>query len=488
MRRRDDETARRSVGATPASPENPHPNPSPCTPGEGLTAPVTSSSTRPTSDLRLPTLVAAAAAQHHEETIALLQELVRVDSVNPYFSNYETPSREGDVQDILAGRLERLGATLDRWEPDAKALARHAGGPGYYPDRDFRGRPNLVATLPGSGEGSSLMLLGHADVVSAGEGWTFAPFAAERCDGAIYGRGSADMKAGMAAAVAALEILRAADIRPRGDVIVASVVDEEAGGMGTLAVVDRGYRADGAIIPEPTDLNVAPLCRGILWGRLTIPGRASHIEMPQPHWRDGGAVDAIARGRVFLDAIDQLNVRWAESPSKRHALLPLPCQVNVSMLDAGEFPTAYASQMRITFDAQYLPVERDERGFGGRVKAELETFFAEIAAGDEWLRENPPRIEWLVDADCGETPGDHRISRMVHDAARLAGAESRMEGMSSHTDMGLLVNAGIPTVNFGPGAPSVAHQPDEHVSERDLLLATTTLALVIAEWCGWEDG
>jgi acetylornithine deacetylase len=411
---------------------------------------------------------------------------VRVASVNPYFDEYRTPSREGEVQDILASRLAALGARLDRWEPDSEALARYAGGPGYYPGRDFRGRPNLVATLPGSGGGSSLMLLGHVDVVSPGEGWTVDPFAAERRNGLIVGRGAADMKGGLAAAVAALEMLRAAKIRLRGDVIVASVVDEEAGGMGTLAVVDRGYRADGAIIPEPTDLNVAPLCRGIVWGRITIPGRSSHIEMPQPHWREGGAVDAIALGRAVLDAIDRLNARWAENPAKRHPLLPLPCQVMVSMLDAGEFPTAYAGQMRITFDAQYLPAERDERGLGGRVKTELEAFFQEIAHQDDWLRQHPPRIEWLVDADCAETPGDHRLTQLVHEAALQAGATSRIEGMSSHTDMGLLVNAGIPTVNFGPGAPSVAHQPDEHVSERDLLLAATTLAIAIAEWCGWE--
>jgi acetylornithine deacetylase len=431
-------------------------------------------------------LVTSTATQHQEETISLLQDLIRIPSVNPYFSNYEEPSREGHVQDIFATRLDRLGATLDRWEPSAADLAKHAGGPGYYPDRDFRGRPNLVATLPGSGGGQSLLLLGHADVVSAGDGWTFEPFAAERRAGNIYGRGAADMKSGMAAAVAALEILRTAGIQLRGDVLLASVVDEEAGGMGTLAVVDRGYRTDGAIIPEPTDLNVAPLCRGILWGRLTIPGRASHIEMPQPHWRDGGAVDAIALGRTFLDAIDDLNTRWAANPAKRHPLLPLPCQVCVSMLDAGEFPTAYAGQMRITFDAQYLPAEKDERKLGGRVKAELEAFFAEIAQQNAWLRENPPTIEWLVDADCGETPADHPLPQLLHRAAQTAGAESTMEGMSSHTDMGLLVNAGIPTVNFGPGAPSVAHQSDEHVREEDLHQATVALALTIAAWCGWD--
>jgi acetylornithine deacetylase len=302
----------------------------------------------------------------------------------------------------------------------------------------------------------------------------------------IYGRGAVDMKGGIAAAVAALELLRAAGIALRGDVLIASVVDEEAGGMGTLAFVDRGYRADGAIIPEPSDLTVAPLCRGILWGRLTIPGRAGHIEMPQPDWREGGAVDAIALGRTFLAAIDRLNAEWAANPAKRHPLLPLPCQVKVSLLDAGEVPTAYASQMRITFDAQYLPAERDARGLGGHVKAELERFFGEVATGDEWLRQHPPRIEWLVDADCAETPADHPLSRTVHAAARLAGIDCPLEGMSSHTDMGLLVNAGIPTLNFGPGDPSVAHQPDEHVAEGDLLRATVTLALAVATWCGWD--
>jgi acetylornithine deacetylase len=439
------------------------------------------------SGSRLPALLLEAATRHHEKTVALLQDLVRVDSVNPYFSDYSEPSREAAVQNVLAGRLEQLGASLDRWEPDAKRLSRYAGGPGYYPDREFGGRPNLVGSLPGSGGGRSLLILGHADVVSAGEGWTIEPFGGKRYDGSVFGRGTADMKGGMAATVAALEILALLGIRLKGDVIVASVVDEEAGGMGTLALVDRGYSADGAVSPEPSDLNVAPLCRGILWGALTVTGRSSHIEMPQPHWREGGAVDAIALGRMFLDAIDRLNERWRDDPAKRHPLLPLPCQINVSMLDAGELPTAYASRMRITFDAQYLPTERDEWGLGGRVKAELEEYFAEIAEGDEWLREHPALVEWMVDADCAEIPGDHELTRLVHDAARSTGSESRIEGMSSHTDMGLLVNAGIPTVNFGPGAPSVAHQPDEHVREDDLLQATAALAVLLTEWCGYDE-
>lgn len=425
-----------------------------------------------------------ATLEHHESIVELLCRLVKVKSVNPWFFSYESPSKEPAVQDIFAERLGELGARLDRWEPDSEALAQHAGGPGYYPGRDFSGRPNLVGTLPGSGGGKSLILLGHADVVSAGKGWTRDPFGGQREEGNVYGRGTSDMKGGMAAALSALEILASLDVRLRGDVIFASVVDEEAGGMGTLAFVDRGYRADGAIIPEPSDLKIAPLCRGILWGKLTIPGRSSHIEMPQPDWREGGAVDAIVRGRRFLDAIDQLNADWAADPAKSHPLLPLPCQVKIAMLEAGEYPTAYANSMTITFNVQYLPSERDENKLGGRVKSQLENFFAELASKDPWLCEHPPEVEWLVDADCGETPTSDPLVELTCEAAEAAGAAGQLEGISSHTDMGLLVNAGIPTLNFGPGSPSVAHQSDEHIAERNLLIATTTLALTIAEWCG----
>ena len=195
-------------------------------------------------------------------------------------------------------------------------------------------------------------------------------------------------------------------------------------------------------------------------------------------------MDAIALGRAFLDALDGLNEKWTANPAKNHALLPLPCQVKVAMLEAGEYPTAYANSMTITINVQYLPSERDERGLGGRVKEELEEFVAQFTSKHAWLREHPPEVEWLVDADCGETPADNPLVELTRRSAEAAGAPGAVEGISSHTDMGLLVDAGIPTLNFGPGSPSLAHQSDEHVSEQSLLTATTTLALIISEWCG----
>ena len=430
--------------------------------------------------------VTEAVAAGHERTVGFLQELIRCPSVNPWFDEPDELCREGRVQDVFQARLQALGADeIDRWEPDADALAHRSDGPGYYAGRDFTGRPNLVARLAGTEAAApTLLLLGHCDVVAPGSGWTTDPWGGERRDGRIYGRGAVDMKGGMAAAVGALEALRDAGVRLRGDVLVASVVDEEAGGMGTLAFVDRGYRADGAIIPEATALNVAPLCRGILWGEVELHGRNGHIELVQPDWREGGAVDAIADGRELLDAIDELNERWRASPEKNHPLLPLPCEVKVAQLQAGSFPTTYADSCRITFNAQYLPAEKDAHGLGSRVKAELEALFRGFKPGDAWLEAHPPRVTWLVDADCGETSAEARVVQVTHAAARAAGADSALQGVTAHTDMGLVIDSGTPSINFGPGEMGVAHQPDEHVEEEELRRATLTMALAIQELCG----
>lgn len=294
------------------------------------------------------------------------------------------------------------------------------------------------------------------------------------------------MKGGLAAQVAALAYLQKAGVRLKGDVLVGSVVDEEAGGMGTLAFVTQGYRADGAIVGEPTNLTVAPMCRGILWGKIIIQGRNSHIELPQSHWTAGGAVDAIEKARLYLEHIDRLNCDWALR--KTHPLLTLPCQVKVAMLKAGDYPTTYASSAEITIDVQYLPAEKDEHHLGGRVKREIEEFVRRVAETDDWLRVHPPVVEWMVDADCGEIPAQHplvnTIANSVRSVRRLPADAGVVQGIHCHTDMGLLIDHGIPTVNFGPGVPTVAHQPDEHIAVRDYLDCVRIVADTLIDWCG----
>lgn len=419
--------------------------------------------------------------EHSEEVIGFLQELLRIPSVNPFFGAVE-PGGEAAVQHVIARKLEALGATVERWEPDAEALAAYAGRPGYQPGRDFRGRPNQAALFKGTGGGRSLLLTGHVDVVPPGGGWTVDPFGGERRHGRIYGRGAVDMKGGIAAMIMALEAVLRSGCRPAGDVIVGTVVDEETGGMGTLDFAVHGYRADGAILTESTNMKIAPLCRGILWGKLIIPGRSGHIELPQGDWRQGGAVDAIALARVFLDHFDRLNADWALR--KRHPYLPTPCQVYVAQIQGGEYPTAFANRVEIVFNAQYLPSEKDEMGRGSHVKKEIEAYVAAVAATEPWLVEHPPVVEWLIDADCAETPADHPFVRTCAASLAAVGHPPAIEGIGFHTDMGWLVEVGIPTVNFGGGEARVAHQNDESITERDLLDTTAMIALTILDWCG----
>jgi acetylornithine deacetylase len=419
---------------------------------------------------------------NEEAIISFLQELIRVPSVNPWFHEEPGPSHEDKVQALIGERLRALGADVEQWEPNADELATYEGQPGYYAGRRFEGRPNQAATLRGAGGGRSLLLTGHVDVVPPGSGWTVDPFGGERRDGRIYGRGAVDMKGGVAAMVMAVEAIVRGGLQLAGDVLVGTVVDEEAGGMGTLAFVDRGYRADACILTESTAMRIAPLCRGILWGKFILPGRSGHIELPQGDWREGGAVDAIARARLLMDQLDWLNRDWARR--KQHPLLLQPCQVYIAQMQAGEYPTAFANRAELTFNAQYLPEEKDEMGLGGHVKREIESFVERAAHADAWLREHPPQIEWLLDADCGETPANHPFVQLCADNLSEIGRPPKLEGLGCHTDMGWFVNVGIPTVNFGPGTPRIAHQNDENVPEADLLDATRMIALTILDWCG----
>ncbi|MEF2966654.1 ArgE/DapE family deacylase [Paenibacillus sp. M1] len=422
---------------------------------------------------------------HHDEIIEFLQQLIQIPSVNPWFFEEAAPSKEKDVQEFIAKKLSGLGAEIEMWEPVADDLKQYEGMAGYYPGRDFSGRPNLAATFGQGAAGKSLLLFGHIDVVKAGSKWTVDPFGAEVINGKLFGRGAVDMKGGVAAMIMAVEAIVRSGVKLKGPVIVGTVVDEEAGGMGALDFVHHGYRADACILTEPTSLTIAPLCRGILWGKLKIQGRSGHIEMPQTDWQAGGAVDAVKKARLFLDQFDLLNEDWAVR--KTHPLLPIPCQVHVAQFNAGEYPTSFANQAEIVFNAQYLPSERDEKLVGGHVKKELEEFIHNIAKTDPWLSENMPEIEWMVDADCAETEVSHPFVQTCVQSLQAIGLEGKIEGLGFHTDMGWLVNVGIPTVNFGPGDPRLAHHSDEFTPVDEVIDAVKMIAKTILDWCETEE-
>lgn len=421
---------------------------------------------------------------HKEETIEFLQKLVQIPSVNSWFDEKQEYKGEGNAQRFLADYMKQLGAEVELFEPSPQELSKYEGQPGYFSDHRFEDRPNMAATIKGSGGGKDLLLMGHIDTVKEGTGWRKKPFGGEIEDGNVYGRGTVDMKGGIAAMIMALTAVKCSGVSLKGDVCVGTVVDEESGGMGALAFVDKGYRADACIMTEATDMKIAPLCRGILWGKITITGRSGHIELPQKDWRKGGTVDAIQKARLLLDSFDRLNRDWALR--KVHPLLKVPCQLLVGQVIAGEFPSTYANKAEISFDIQFLPAERDIYGGGKLVQQEVEKFIKKVSETDTWLLEHPPVVEWMVNADCAETDSNHIFVKTLEKCLEEIGREPILEGSYFHTDMGWLERVGIPTVNFGAGDPAVAHQDNEYIPIDEYIDSIKMIALAIMEWCEME--
>ncbi|MGH9249436.1 MAG: M20/M25/M40 family metallo-hydrolase [Acidimicrobiales bacterium] len=215
-----------------------------------------------------------------ELTDPLLDELamlVRIPSVSG-------SDAENDAQAHVAGRLAAAGLDVDHWPIDLAALSAHPDFPGTEVER--REAWGLVGRLPGAGDGATLMLNGHVDVVPVGDPdmWNGPPFSADIRAGRLHGRGSCDMKAGLIASLWAVQALRMACVRLRGDVVLASVQGEEDGGLGTFATLQRGWRADACVIAEPTELDV-------------VPRELRRAHLPPPHPRPGHARGPAHRGR-----------------------------------------------------------------------------------------------------------------------------------------------------------------------------------------------
>jgi acetylornithine deacetylase len=181
------------------------------------------------------------------EIVAFLQEIVRIPSLT---------GEEEAVQQAVAAKMRAMGLEVDMWEPDPAEMAPHALDIGEI--ESYKGRPNVVGVVEGAGDGRSLILNAHIDVVDAGDpaAWSHPPFSGEVVDGQLFGRGSCDMKAGLVANLYAIEALRRLGLRPNGKIILESVISEEDGGAGTIACIVRGYTADGVVITEPTQLSL----------------------------------------------------------------------------------------------------------------------------------------------------------------------------------------------------------------------------------------
>lgn len=278
---------------------------------------------------------AAVAAVDRDEILETLAALVAVPSCD---------GRESDAQRTMAGLMRDAGLEVDLWQIDLATLRRH---PAYSAEIDRGEALGVVGSLGGSGEGGrDLLLNGHIDVVGAGDPgrWRHDPWRLTVEDGRAYGRGAVDMKGGLACAVAAAAALRRAKVRLRGRLLVESVAGEEDGGLGTLAAIVRGYRADGAVVVEPTRLAVVPVQAGALTFRLRVPGHAAHAAM---RWEGVSAVEKFAPLVAALRTLEA--TRTAEVRAGRHGALfaryPVPCPISIGRVCAGEWSSTVPEEL-----------------------------------------------------------------------------------------------------------------------------------------------
>jgi len=424
--------------------------------------------------------VLAAITDGREELVALAGDLVAFDTTA---RNPGDPARdEAALQEYLRTRLAALGASTDLWEPEPTGTGNR-----FVPDDlDFAGRPQLAAQLRGAGGGRSLLLNGHVDAVSAEprDLWTSDPHKAEVRDGRLYGRGSCDMKGGIAGMLFAAETLQRLGVRLAGDVVWCTDTDEESSGAGAYACVAHGVRADAGLCAEPTGFDAWVACRGGVNPILTIEGRTGHSETAQPHWSVGGAVNAIEKWELVQRAIRDLREDWRTRPEHAHPYLSPP-DILPTVIRGGEWMVTYPSSCEVTLSVQYMPARVDAEGSGAAVFGEVEDRLNAAVAADPWFEEHPIRWHWPCDIVPDEVPADHPIVTAALAAANDVGRTGIVTGMDSWHDAAVFIRrAATPTISFGPGSLAQAHVVDEFVPVQDLVDHAAAVALVLLRWCG----
>lgn len=410
-----------------------------------------------------------AVAAGRDDLLTLASDLISFPTVSP-------PGRNtADAQDYLSGVLTGIGFEIDRFD--------------VYP-----GDPDVVGRLPGIQRAacSSLMFNGHIDVadVEPRSAWRGSPFEASVEAGRLYGRGAADMKGPIAAALHAIRTIRQLDIPLGGDLLFESVIGEEQGEAGTLACVERGYQADFAIVPEPTDLVIAGQ-GGVItgWIELQSPETLHDGVRARTIHAGGGLFGASAIEKMvkIIQGLQELERHWAVTKQYR-GFAPGSTTINPAVIEGGRHPAFIADRCALWVTVHFYPDETWED-----VTAEIEDHLLRVAASDLWLRANPPRFRWggrSMIEDRGEIfpavpyPSDQPgVQGLALAHRQVTGAEAECAMWPSVSDAGWLASAGIPTVIYGPGRLEQAHTIDEWVEIDDLVRAAQVYAEFIVQWC-----
>ena len=402
-----------------------------------------------------------------DEIISFIQALVQ----SPSLANDEE-----SVQKIIQSKLESLGLETKKVIVQFESIKNHPAfcDDGFSPDS----RVNVIGQWKNGDAGKSLILNGHVDVVPTGPKtlWNESPWSGSVRDNRIYGRGSCDMKAGLASGIFAIQVLQAIGFKPKGNVMVQSVVGEESGGCGTLTNIVKGYSGDAAVILEPTSLKVCPIQSGALTFRLKIPGQATHAAM---RW-DG--ISAIEKYNLIHQSIIKLEKERHQSFNvKYYKLSNRVAPINIGTIKGGEWHSTVPESVMVEGRFGVFPGES-----ALDAKNAFENHLKKVANSDVWLKENPPILEWFEGQfESGQTNVNHSIIRALKHAYKNVNNNSAiLEGVTYGSDLRLFTNhADIPAVLFGPGDVRLAHSANEYIEIEEVLTCVKIITNLIIKWC-----
>jgi len=406
-----------------------------------------------------------------EDQIVLTEELIRFPSLR---------GQEHTAQDFLFDQLKRRGLAMDRWAIEVADIESH---PDFSPVKaDYTNAINVVGThRPRQETGKSLILNGHVDVVPVGplDMWTRPPFEPWRDGDWLYGRGGADMKAGLVANIAALDALKSIGYQPAATVHVQSVTEEECTGNGALSALIRGYRAQAAVIPEPEDDKLIRANVGVIWFKVDVRGLPVHVR------ETGAGANAIEASFAVMQALRTLEEEWNRR-QKNHRYFedyPHPINFNIGKIAGGDWASSVPAWCSFDCRISIYP------GVDPRDAArEIEDCIRSAARDNAYLSNNPPTVEFN-----GFFAEGYVLEEGSEAEATLGRAHASAYGKSLETmvtpgylDGRVFVLYGdIPCLVYGPYSENI-HGFDEKVLLSSVKRVTGSIALFIAEWCGLE--
>lgn len=413
--------------------------------------------------------------ENSDKLIQLTQELVKIPSIT---------GEEKKVQLFLYDKLKNLGMKSELVFPDVNELRKHED---YFETTSFEkfgyeDRPNVFYTLKGEGTGPSMCLSGHVDVVSPEplSDWTKDPWSGEVEGNYIYGRGSGDMKAGVATLLIVVEALRETETTLKGNLFLETTIEEEDGGVGgNLWLRIKKPKPDAAIIPEPSNYEIGLASAGVMYFRVIITGLTAHAATA--HFGE----NAIIKSLPIINALKELNETRQQTIHyplvEQHPIMKgRATTINIGVIKAGNWPSTVPGLCTLECRVGWPPGESRET-----VMNQIETVVMETAHKDPWLKEHKPVVEWF--GWCARSHEQDRNDPFVKLVAKHSSAITKTQpsysGGSAGLDTRYFVHHGTPAVVYGPLAERI-HSYDERVTIDSTVNVAKVIAATVLEWCG----